>query len=41
MLDILRKYRFFANLKIYLFYKNKVYFFSYVVLGQKVRINDK
>ena len=41
MLYILKKHRVFANLKEYWFYKNKIYFYSYVFLVKKVKIKDK
>ena len=41
MLNILREQWLFANLKKYRFYKNNVYFLSYVVLAQGVKIEDK
>ena len=41
MLDILRKYRLFANLKKCQFHKNKVYFLGYTMLAQRVKIKDK
>ena len=41
VLDILRRHRLFANLKKYQFHKNKVCFLSYIVLAQRVRIEDK
>ena len=41
MLNSLQKQRFFANLKKYPFYKDKVCFLSYVVLPGKVKIEDK
>ena len=41
VLKKLRKNCFFANLKKYQFYKDKVCFLSYIVLAQKVQIEDK
>ena len=41
VLDILRKYDLYANLKKCLFYKNKVCFLGYIVSAQTVSIEDK
>ena len=41
ILKKLRKYGLFANLKKYCFYKNKVCFLEYVMLAQKVQIEEK
>ena len=41
MLDFLRKNSFFANLKKWRFYKDKVRFLGYAVLAQRVRKKDK
>lgn len=41
MLNVLRKYRLYANLKKYRFYKDKICFPSYVVFAKEVKIEDK
>lgn len=41
MLDILRKFSLFANLKKCYFYKNKMHFLGYVILAQEIKIKDK
>ena len=41
MLDILRRHGFFANLKKYLFYKDKIYFLGYIFLAQRVKMEDE
>ena len=41
MLNILQKYKFFANLKKCQFYKNKVHFLDYIVLAKKVNIKNR
>ena len=41
MLDILKRHKLFANLKKCRFHKDKVCFLSYIVLAQKVKIEDK
>ena len=41
VLNILKKHRLFINLKKCQFHKNKVYIWGYVVLAEKVRIEDK
>ena len=41
MLDILRRYRLFANLKKCQFYKDEVCFLGYVFLAQGVKIKDE
>ena len=41
MLDILEKYKLFANLKKYWFYKDKICFISYIILALRVKIEDK
>ena len=41
MLDVLQRYRLFANLKKCWFHKDKVCFLGYVMLAQKIRIEDE
>ena len=41
VLDILKKYKLFANLKKCRFYKDEVYFLSYIILAQRVKMKDK
>ena len=41
MLDVLQRYRLFANLKKCRFHKDKVRFLGYVILAQGVKIEDK
>ena len=41
VLDVLRRYRLFANLKKCRFHKDEVHFLSYVVSAQGVRIEDE
>ena len=41
VLDVLQQHGLFANLKKCWFCKDKVYFLGYVVLAQKVRIEDE
>ena len=41
MLNILHRYTIFAGLKKCQFYKNENYFLSYIVLAQRVRINNE
>ena len=41
VLNVLRKHRLFANLKKCQFHKDKVCFLGYVVLAEKVRIEDE
>ena len=41
MLDLLRKNRLFANLKKCRFHQDKVRFLGYIVLVQKVQIEDE
>ena len=41
VLDVLRRHRFFANLKKCQFHKNEVYFLGYIILDQGVKIEDE
>ena len=41
VLDLLRKNRFFANLKKCRFYQNKVRFLRYVMLAQELQMKDE
>ena len=41
VLDVLRRHRFFANLKKCQFHKNEVCFLNYIVLAQGVRMEDE
>ena len=41
VLDVLRRYRLFANLRKCRFYKDEVCFLGYIVLAQEVRIEDE
>ena len=41
MLNILKRYRLFANLKKCQFYKNEIRFLGYIVSAQGIRIEDK
>lgn len=41
VLDVLKKYSFFANFKKYCFYKDEVCFLGYIVLSQKRKMKDK
>lgn len=41
MLNILREYGLFANLKKYRFYKNKVHFLRYIISNQGIWMEDK
>lgn len=41
LLNILKKYSFFANLTKCRFYKNEIRFMDYIVLAQGIKIKDK
>ena len=41
VLDQLRKYLFFANLKKYYFYEDRVYFLRYIMLSKSINIGAK
>ena len=41
VLDILKRYRLFANLKKFRFYKDEVCFLGYILLAQRVKIEDE
>ena len=41
VLDVLKRHRFFANLKKCRFHKDKICFLGYIVLAQRVRIEDE
>ena len=41
MLNVLQKYKVFANLKKYQFHNNKVYFLTYIILAYRVKIENK
>ena len=41
MLNKLKKYDFFANLKKCYFHKDKVWFLDYIVSAQRIRIEDE
>ena len=41
VLDVLRRYRLFANLKKSQFCKDKICFLGYIILAQGVKIEDK
>ena len=41
LLDILKTHRLFANLKKCQFHKNKICFLDYILLVQRVKIEDK
>ena len=41
VLEVLKKYGLYANLKKYQFHKNKVRFLGYILLAQGIQIKDK
>ena len=41
LLDVLSRYKFFANLKKCQFYKDKIYFLNCIILAWQVKIEDK